>query len=116
MVMMVMMVIEGDDGDDGDDSNDGYDVGDDVGDGGDGHDGDEGDGGNNGDDDDNDNGLRPAPNDTAYKQRSCHRYKLLCKIVSKPPAPQQWWPDLTFFWQAGHAARWMGGTAPHKSG
>ena len=58
-----------------------------------------------------------APNDTAYTRWSCHSgLANLVQIVSTPPAPSNGAPITVFFGQAGHAAHWIAGNAPHKSG
>ena len=45
-----------------------------------------------------------APNDTAYKRRICHSGYKCCANYVETSRPQQWVPDLPYFFgQTGHA-------------
>ena len=58
-----------------------------------------------------------APNDTAYKQWSCHSgYKLLYKLCRTLPPPAMGARFTVFWGKPAMRTRWIAGAAPHKSG
>ena len=61
--------------------------------------------------------LNMAPNDTGYKQWSCHgSYKLPCKLCRKPPPSAMETQYIIFLGKPAIRTGWMAGTTPHKSG